>query len=201
MLTAFSIAKPCIARNIGFTLVEMMIVIAIIGIATAMGLPSFSKWVLNTQIRNAAESVQNGLQRTRAEAVARNANIEFVLGGAGTPWKIQLPGNLALCPNYGPTLIECSTSEGAKKATVVGVDKNGVVATTVTFNNFGRVGRLSNSLLNTDGTEPLTQVNFDLPVSVLSAADSRDLSVTISTGGSIRMCDPNLIAGSSPLAC
>lgn len=178
-----------IARPLGFTLVEMMVVVLIIAIATAMGIPSYRAFINNTQIRNAAESIQNGLQRARAESVKRNANIEFVLG-TSTPWKIQLPGNTALCPNYGATLFECSTSEGANNASFAVLP---ALATTVTFNSFGTVGT------NADGTAPLSQIDIDS--TVLSAAESRNLTVTISVAGNIRMCDPNVVSATDPRKC
>ena len=56
----------------GFTLVELMIGIAIVGLSLVMAAPSFSSWIQSTQIRTAAEAVQNGLQLARGEAVRRN---------------------------------------------------------------------------------------------------------------------------------
>ena len=186
-------------KSSGFTLIELMITVVILAISVALGVPSYRAWIQNTQIRNAAESIQNGIQRTRAQAVKRNVNIEFVLG-ATYPWKIQLPGNTVKCPGefgfdpdvdiVGVTLLECSTREGSKNATVTATPAG---ATTITFSNLGAV------VANTPASATLTQV--DLDSSVLTAADSRNLRVTLNTGGSVRMCDPNLPAGSSPRAC
>jgi type IV fimbrial biogenesis protein FimT len=165
----------------------MLIVIAIIAIATTLGIPSYRAWMQNTQIYNAAESIQNGVQKARAEAVKQNANIEFVLG-TSTPWKIQLPGNTALCPVYGPTLLECSISEGSKNVVSTATPAN---ATTVTFSNFGGV------VTNADGTASLRQIDFN---SAVLPTSSRNLTVTIGilnavthvwVGSNVRMCDPN----------
>ena len=197
VLSAFHKAQPH-----GFSLIELMIGIAIFSITLTFGVSSYRTWVQNTQIRNAAESIQNGVQRTRAEAVKRNVNIEFVLG-ATYPWKIQLPGNTFKCPGevgfdpnvdiVGTTLLVCSTSEGSKNVTVSAIDKDGNDATTITLSNLGAV------VANADASEALARV--DLDSSVLDTADSRDLRVTIGLGGIVRMCDPNLAAGSSPRAC
>ncbi|MFZ2541189.1 MAG: GspH/FimT family pseudopilin, partial [Gallionella sp.] len=75
-----------IPKSSGFTLIELMITLVILAIAMALGIPSYRDWVQNTQIRNAAESVQNGLQRARAEAVGRNTNVAFVLLGVNPTW-------------------------------------------------------------------------------------------------------------------
>ncbi|MDO8291302.1 MAG: GspH/FimT family pseudopilin [Gallionella sp.] len=187
MLNAFPVANPPVTRPRGFSLVEMLIVIAIIAIATTLGMPSYRAWVHNTQIRNAAESIQNGMQKARAEAVKRNANIECVLG-ANPPWIIKLVGDIVAQPELE---IERASNEGAKNATATATPAG---ATTITFSNLGTV------VANADATDTLTQV--DLDSSVLSAADSRNLRVTIGVAGNVRMCDPDPgLAASDPRKC
>lgn len=158
-----------------------MIAIAIMAILMGLAVPSFRTWLQNSQIRNAAESITNGLQKARAEAVARNANVEFVLG-AGSSWVVRVAG--------GADIESRPATEGSRDVAVA-VTPGG---TTVTFNNFGSV-----VTPNGDGSAPFTRV--DLDSSVLDAADSQNLRVTIGVGGNARMCDPNLVAGSSPRAC
>jgi type IV fimbrial biogenesis protein FimT len=192
VLNAFPTSKP-----MGFTLIEMMIVVAIIAIATALGLPSYRTWVQNTQVRNAAESVANGLQKAKAEAVKQNANIEFVLGTnplthlfTNPPWKIQVPASAVL---------ESSSIEGSKNVKGTATP---TAATTITFNSLGGVGVPPNQPRNTDGTMPFTQIDFNS--SILSAADNRQLRVTIGIGGNVRMCDPDpssKLAATDPRKC
>jgi type IV fimbrial biogenesis protein FimT len=177
VLSAFHKAQPY-----GFTLVELMIGIAIFSITLTFGVSSYRTWVQNTQILNAAESIQNGIQRTRAEAVKRNGNVAFNLG-ANSSWEISVV-------NGGEVIESRSGSEGSKNVTV---SVTPVGATTITLSNLGGV------VTNADATVTLTQV--DLDSSVLAPADSRDLRVTIGLGGIVRMCDPNLATGSSPRAC
>lgn len=172
---------PAKSVPLGFSLIELLIGIAIMAILAGLAMPSFQAWLQNAQIRNAAESVQNGLQRARAEAVGRNTNIEFVLG-AGSSWVVQLTD--------GTDIESRSGSEGSRDVTVT-VTPAG--ATTVTFNNFG--GLLA---ANADASLPFTQV--DLDSSVLAATDSQELRITIGLGGNVRMCDPNAPV-SSPRAC
>jgi len=170
-------------KSSGFTLIELMIGIAIFGITMTLGVSSYRTWVHNTQIRNAAESIQNGIQRARAEAVKRNTNVAFTLG-TNSSWVISVV-------NGGEVVESRSSGEGSKNVNRTVLPAG---ATAVTFSNLGSVVNP-----NPDGSATLTQV--DLDSSVLAAADSRDLRITLGLGGIVRMCDPNLAAGSSPRAC
>ena len=178
----------------GFTLIEMMIAIAIFSITLTYGVSSYRTWVQNSQIRNAAESIQNGIQRARAEAVKCNAKVAFVLGAA-TSWQVNYVddcGDVAASGvPAGSTLESRSSSEGSKNVTVsAAVDKDGNNATTITFNGLGAVADPSTALAQIDLT------------SSVASADMRNLRVAIGQGGSARVCDPAFGASSTdPRRC
>ena len=173
MLSTLTIRKIA-----GFSLVELMVSVVVLGILASIAVPSFQAWLRNTQIRNAAESITNGLQRARAEAVSRNTNTTFVMG-ADSSWTISVV-------NPALTLDQRLASEGSKNVARTVLPAG---ATTVTFSNVGLV------VANADASNSITQ--FDLT----ATGGSQNLRVTIGTGGNARMCDPNLTAGSSPRAC
>jgi type IV fimbrial biogenesis protein FimT len=157
------------------TLIELMIGLAIFGILMFLGLPSYSAWIQNTKIRNAAESVQIGLQLARSEAVRRNTDVQLVFGAA-SGWSVSVVAT-------AETVQSRSSGQGSVGVTVT---RTPAAATTVTFNSLGRIGT------NADGSPTLTQVDFDVPPALLDAAASRELRVTLSSGGRMRMCDPNV---------
>lgn len=168
----------------GFTLIELMIGITIFAIAMAMGVPGYRTWTQNTQIRNAAESVQNGLQRARSEAVKRNTEVKFVLLGADPAWATSWEVDVV---SPAETIDSRSGNEGSKTASGKGFDKDDVAATTITFNSLGMVANNANTL---------RQIKLDS--TVLAAADSRELEVRIGNAGvgsTVRLCDPNLLVG------
>lgn len=67
--------RPRIAR--GFTLVELMIGIAVLAILVMAAAPSLQLWIVNTRIRTAAEGMQNGLRLAQAEAARQNRQVVF----------------------------------------------------------------------------------------------------------------------------
>lgn len=155
-----------------------MIGIAIMAILLGLAVPSFQGWLKNTQIRNAAESITNGLQRARAEAVARNTNMAFALG-TDSSWTISVVTPASVMESRLST-------EGSSNVTRTVLPAG---ATTITFNNLGMV------VANADASASLTQVDL------AAVGGSQNLRVLINAGGGARMCDPNLVPGSSPRAC
>ena len=70
-------------KNSGFTLMELMIAIAIIGILAAVSVPSVISWRENAQLGRAARDVYSDFQRAKLEAVKRNTwcSLDFTSGG------------------------------------------------------------------------------------------------------------------------
>lgn len=67
------------ARGAGFTLVEAAVVVAIMGILLAVGMPAMSNFILGRKATGAAEFYKEGLTLARNQAIARNAHSRLVL--------------------------------------------------------------------------------------------------------------------------
>jgi prepilin-type N-terminal cleavage/methylation domain-containing protein len=78
--------RPRIQRNgkAGFTLVEAMIVVAIIGIVAALGTPAMSRFFIDLRTRSAARSTADALRIARAEAIRTGSpHVVFFSAAAG----------------------------------------------------------------------------------------------------------------------
>jgi type IV fimbrial biogenesis protein FimT len=165
----------------GFSILELMIVVALIGVMLAIGMPSFGTWTQNLQTRTAAEAIVAGLQITKNEAIRRNVNVVLTmetLNGQATTWRMNLENDIDGIP-----LQRRDGDEGSRNVRAI-LTPEGSFRTT--FNGLGRVNK------NIDGSEPMVQIDLDNPM--VDATEVRKLRVVIPPGGAVRMCDPGVPA-------
>ena len=62
-------------KNFGFTLIELMIAIAIIAIATAIAVPNLIGWLPKHRLGTASRDILSVLQQARLRAVKENADV------------------------------------------------------------------------------------------------------------------------------
>lgn len=184
----------------GFSLIELMLTLAVLGMLIMIALPNMGTWLQNTQIRTAAEGMQAGLQLARAEALKRNTTVRFqlvdtltsacALSATGRNWVVSLGETSALCntdasETVAPQIIQKrSSAEGSPNAVVTATGGN-----SVWFNGLGRL------IQPPTAPAAFTQINVTNPnngacKTVAGNEPMRCLRVTINSGGTIRMCDP-----------
>lgn len=207
-----------LSKSRGFTLVELMVTVAIMGILLAMAIPTYSTWMQNTRVRNTAEGIVEGLNKAKNEAVRRNALVRFTLvdnltsacqplvagaAVAGGAWVVSRDDPSAACgaavsDTTVPRIIATRSSNETSRGVLITVGAAGNDAFVV-FNGMGRVVQ---TLPDGTALNPATQMMVDADTAVLSADKSRELRVVINVpGGGIRSCDPSLDNSKDPRAC
>lgn len=68
----------------GFTLAELMIVVAVFAVLVGAGLPSYNQFVRNQRVKNASFDVFSSLVLARSEAITRNSAVTLAPVTAGT---------------------------------------------------------------------------------------------------------------------
>lgn len=106
MLLIMRIAGDTMTRTsgqTGLTLIEMMIVVAIIGIFAMIAIPSMRESLERQRIRGAAELIRDQLMVARNEAVKRSTNITVSFVG-GSNWAFGMSTSACAPTGAGCTL-------------------------------------------------------------------------------------------------
>ena len=183
----------------GFSLIELIIGLVIVASLLMMAGPTYSTHVRNTQVRAAAESILNGLQLARAEAIRRNTYIRFQLtttvddtcelSDSATSWVVSGDSPASKCGaspvdeklawrlNESPHILQ-TREAGNRGAIKANIGTGGAGSEFVlTFNGMGRLAA------GTKATIRLLPQNDD-------CTNTRCLCITVSTAGQTRLCNP-----------
>ena len=71
------------ARQAGFTLIELMIAVAITAIAVALAIPNFLRWQTHSQLRQATSEIANQLTLARLAGMNRNRGVDVTVQNVG----------------------------------------------------------------------------------------------------------------------
>ncbi|HWJ06649.1 MAG TPA: GspH/FimT family pseudopilin [Steroidobacteraceae bacterium] len=158
-------------RPRGFSLVELMVTVAVLATVLAIGVPSMRTFVENGRIRAAGESWQYGLTLARNEAVRLNLPVAFVVDVSG--WRVQRATD--------NTVLHRGSGKESTKGLDLRIDPED--ASTVTYDSFSRV------IPNRDGSEPIEMVDIGA-ARPPGSAGYRPLRLQLLSGGLVRLCDP-----------
>lgn len=173
-------------RTRGFTLVELLIGLAILAILMLLALPTFRDFMGNTRIRNTADSLANGIRQAQVEAIKRNRNVTFEVD-AVNGWTIRDPdpvlGGMVEAEPFGDTSGQ------------VLVDPNPPGTFKLTYTALGQYVTPTNP---DDGTNVMTSIRVTAP----AMAAPHDLRVVADPawGVGVRVCDKRFGAA-DPVGC
>ncbi len=197
------LGAPLRARPRGFTLVELVVTIALLAVLLGLAAPSFTTWTRNTQVRTVSDALQNGARLAQTEALRRSRQVVFFLTndsacGTGTApaangafWAIR---TVPLTSGDTAEVVQC----GNLSDRAGGVDISGPTA--ICFNSMGRqVANASPGIGSTACTLASAGVST---YNVSGARADRALRVLVSLGGQVRQCDPaRTLSSTNPDGC
>lgn len=193
-------------RQYGVSLIELMVGITIVGILLWVGIPSFQLWIQNTQNRSAAESILNGIQMARVEAVRRNTPVRFSLTSASGEinWTVGCVNVSTECPAAIQSKSAAEGTANARAGTDTIAPPNPITAGFYSTALTAGLGLPNGVTFDGMGRVLSTNIGVDiLRVDIINAtnASARRYVIAINTGGSVRMCDPALPLATNPQGC
>lgn len=193
------IHRPHAAR--GFTLIELMVTVSLLGVLMALAFPAMSEWVRNSRIRTVADTLQNGLRLAQTEALRRSRQTVFSLTADTTP----ADGLTAVAngANWSVNFVPLLTEEEDESTFIEGGGLTGLAPdvritgpATLCFNSLGRVVDNPTPGTGVECRAAAAAYNITIP-----NAD-RPLRVLVALGGQVRLCDPaKTLSNTHPDGC
>lgn len=130
-------AMPQRHNAAGFTMIELMVVVAIVAILTMVAGPSFRDMMAKQRVRSAASAINESVWLGRAEAMKRNTDVTFTFNAAG--WEVTPAADDS---------VKLFKQDPLDRVT--GTLKNGSSGV-FTFNSYGRLAAAQTIELQADG--------------------------------------------------
>lgn len=166
-------------RDGGFTLIELMVVVALAAIILALAAPSFTGTLARKRMEGTAEVFGTDLQYARSEAVARNLEVRLATGAGGACYTVFVWRGAGTC-TCNPT-VACITAAVATdpvELKTVDLTGSGVAVTASTTFAFEPVRGMLNPAA-------------DRSVTVSSSAGPWQLTTAVSAVGRASTCSPS----------
>lgn len=107
-------------NHLGFTVIEMMIAIAVVAVIAALALPAFTEFFEKSRLRGAADDVVSFFNAQRLASVKFDRQVSASVRGSGTSW--CLGARMAPTPAAGQQVAAAGTCDCSSDASTCLVD-------------------------------------------------------------------------------
>lgn len=74
----------------GFTLIELMVTVALVAIFATLAVPGFQQLMVDNQRASDSNEILSVLNYTRSEAIKRRENVTATITSSGTGWAVEV---------------------------------------------------------------------------------------------------------------
>lgn len=184
------------ARSAGFTMVELMVSIAIVSVLAGIALPSLGDMMAARRVNSAAQTLAATLKTAQNEAIRRNRMVEVVFTSS-QPSAANAVAAVAVVASGARHWI-ARVSNPATAADFIGGSSlaGDFSAITLTNGSLSSVGFTPMGRVLDLSTGTPTALAAPLVVRLTSTGSTRKVCVAVGTGGAVRVCDPSRPSGS-----
>lgn len=102
-------------RESGFTLIELMVTIAVLAILLAVAVPAFTAFLEKSRLRGAADALASQFALARAEAMRTDRNVTLAIKGEDASWcsgarQFDAGGTMGIAAAGGAEACDCSST-------------------------------------------------------------------------------------------
>ena len=183
-------------RSPGFTIVELMVTVAVFAVLAALAVPSFTDFFDRSRVRGAGDEVLSLIATARAEAVENDLDVTLAFVDDGTnPWCIganSADAPLAGAPAAAAAPCDCTTVDACMVA-----DQQ-MVMTSADYEDVD-IGALP-AAMTFDSMLGAVVPLGTRTVTLTSPSGKYDLQVQVNGLGQARLCTPDGKPGMSGVA-
>ena len=95
--SANKVARKLRMTSSGFTLIELMVTIAVLAIIVGIAAPSISTQLANQRVKSTTATLANALKEAKTESMIRRQNLTFSYNNNGTSAGVINIGNIFSC--------------------------------------------------------------------------------------------------------